>query len=172
MAMKRTVVVVAAGLMVLGGSLAFAEGMKPGLWEITSKNKMQGVEMPVMPAIPPEQLAKMKEMGIQIPSSDGGQGITVRHCVTKEEAEKGAPSPPDPDSKTKCVQKDVKKEGNKMSWKMECTGEHPATGTGSMVFEGPEGYSGTSTIITKDPKQGTMTMNSTYSGKWISDSCK
>ena len=50
-------------IFVSSGTATAAVTMKPGLWEITSNNQMAGLQMP---AIPPEQMAKMKAMGIQL----------------------------------------------------------------------------------------------------------
>ena len=131
-------------LLPLAVVTAQAEIMKPGQWEITSENQMAGM---------------------------GGQGmsVTVRHCVTKEQAEKGVP--PQPKNDQHCEQKSVKREGNKVSWSMECSGEHPVSGTGSVVFDSPEHYQGNSTIDMKDPKHP-MTMKQRYSGKWLSATCE
>ncbi len=158
-------------LLPLAVVTAQAEIMKPGQWEITSENQMAGMAgMPAMPAVPPEQMAKMKEMGIKMPGMGGqGMSVTVRHCVTKEQAEKGVP--PQPKNDQHCEQKSVKREGNKVSWSMECSGEHPVSGTGSVVFDSPEHYQGNSTIDMKDPKHP-MTMKQRYSGKWLSATCE
>lgn len=166
--MKSTASLLLAALSLSAMAGAHAETMKPGLWEITTQ--MEGAGMPAMPAIPPEQMAKMKEMGIKMPNMGSqGMGVTVRHCVTKEQAEKGVP--PQPKNDQHCEQKSVKREGNKVSWSMECTGERQVSGTGSIVFESPESYKGSSTINMKDPQRGAMTMKQSYSGKWLSASC-
>lgn len=155
-------------LLMAGASASAAETMKPGLWEISTR--MEGTGMPAMPAMPSGQMAKMKEMGIQMPAM-GGQGmtVTVRHCVTREQAEKGVP--PQPKNDPQCTQKSVKREGNKVSWSMECSGEHAASGSGSVVFESPERYRGDSVIHMKDSGHGAMTMKQNYSGKWLSAAC-
>lgn len=167
---KKTLASCGALFLLTAGTSAFAvETMKPGLWEITSQ--MDGAGMPAMPAMPPEHMARMKEMGIKMPGMGGqGMSITVRHCVTKEQAEKGVP--PQPKNDRHCEQKSVKREGNKISWSMECTGEHPVSGTGSVVFESPERYQGESTINMKEAKRGAMAMKQSYRGKWLSASCE
>ena len=169
--MNKHATALLATLSLLGAAGAHAQTMKPGLWEITSQNQMEGMSMPAMPAIPPEQMAKMKEMGIKMPSMGGqGMGVTMRHCVTKEQAEKGIP--PQPKNDMRCEQKSVKREGKKVSWSIACTGQHPVTGTGSLMFDSPEHYQGNSTINMQDPQRGAMTMKQSYSGKWLSASCE
>lgn len=142
--------------------------MKPGLWEINTQNQMEGMQMPAMPALPPEQMAKLKEMGIKMPAAGGNtMGFTVRHCVTKEEAEQGVP--PQGKNEEKCTPTNVKRDGNKVSWSVECTGAHPASGSGSVVYESPESYKGNMTVNTKGAQA--MTMKSSYTGKWVSATC-
>ena len=169
MTKQATALLASLFLLPLAAATAQGETMKPGQWEITSENQMEGAAMPAMPAISPEQLAKMQAMGIKMPAMGGkAMSFTVRHCVTKEQAEKGIP--PQPKNDQRCEQKSVKREGNKISWTIECTGEHPVSGIGSIVFDSPEHYQGNSTINMKDPKHP-MTMKQSYSGKWLSATC-
>ena len=154
--------------LVASATASAAVTMKPGLWEITSNNQMAGLQMP---ALPPEQMAQMKAMGIKLPAM-GGQGmqVTVRHCVSKEQAEKGVP--PQPKDDGQCQQKSVARSGNKVSWRVECTGQHAASGTGSVTLSSPESYSGESNITVKQGPTGPMTMKQQFSGKWLSASCE
>lgn len=161
-------------IFVLGAVLAVptahSEGMKPGLWEITSTNNMGGVSMP---AIPPAALAKMKAMGVTLsPAMGGGQSMTIRHCATSAEAEKGVPPLPKNNDRMRCAKMEVTHEGNKVSWKTQCTGERAVTISGNAVYQSPESYSGTSTIITDTPPHGSMTMTSNFSARWVSASCQ
>ena len=157
-------------LLPLATTIAHGETMKPGQWEITSENQIEGAAMPAMPAISPDQLAKMQAKGIKMPGRGGkAMSFTVRHCVTKEQAEKGIP--PQPKNVQHCEQKSVKREGNKISWTIECTGEHPVSGIGSIVFDSPKHYQGNSVINMKDPILP-MTMKQSYSGKWLSATCE
>lgn len=147
-----------------------ADVMKPGLWEIKSSNQMQGRKMPAMPALSPEQQAQMKAMGIKMPAVSGsGMEITVRHCVTPEQAKTGVP--PQPKDRGQCKQANATRNGNKVSWSIECSGEHAASGHGSVTFNSPESYSGESTMTVKESRMGPMTMNQQFIGKWLSASC-
>lgn len=151
---------------------AQADGMKPGLWEVTSKTKMGGGSKPAMPAMTPDQLAQMKSMGIKMPNMAEDQAHTLRHCVTKEQAEKSVPPSQKDSNGMHCEQQDVKKQGNKVSWKVQCTGKQTVTGSGSMNYESPERYNGTSTMTSVDPQHGSMTISNSFSGKWLSAACK
>jgi hypothetical protein len=155
------------------GNASAAALMKPGLWEINTQNQMDGAAMPAMPNIPPEQMAKLKEMGIKMPAAMGGPGgmnFTIRHCVTKEEAESGVP--PQSKDDNKCTPTSVKRDGNKVSWSVQCTGAHPASGSGSVVYESPESYKGNMSVSAKDAQYGAMTMKTSYSGKWLAAACE
>ncbi len=163
---KLACLVIAAGASLA----ATAHAMKPGLWEITSQ--MSGGGMPAMPAMPEAQRKQMEAMGIKMPGAAGGaMSVVVKHCITKEQAEKRQPPQSDEDRKQKCEQKDVKTSGNTVTWKIECTGERKMTGTGSMTYQGEESYKGESTFTMQDAKRGPTTMKQNYSGKWLAAAC-
>lgn len=148
-----------------------ADVMKPGLWEIKSSNRMEGRKMPAMPTLSHEQQAQMKAMGIKMPAMSGnGMEITVRHCVTPEQAKTGVP--PQPKDRGQCKQANATRNGNKVSWSIECTGEHAASGHGTVTFNSPESYSGESTMTVKESRMGPMTMQQQFSGKWIAAACE
>lgn len=147
---------------------ANAYAMKPGMWEITTQ--MSGDNMPKMPTMSEAQRRQMEAHGIKMPSAaGGGMQAVVKHCVTKEQAEKREPPPADP--RNKCEQKDVKHSGNTVTWRVECNGERKMSGSGSMTYQGEEAYSGESTFTMQDPNRGPMTMKQSYSGKWLSATC-
>ena len=155
-----------------GASLAAtAHAMKPGLWEITTQ--MSGAGMPAMPKMSDAQRKQMEAMGVKMPGgAGGGMGVVVKHCVTKEQAEKRQPPQSDEDRSQKCEQRDIKVSGNTVTWKIECTGERKMTGTGSITYQGEESYKGESTFNMQDPKRGPTTMQQNFSGKWLAASCK
>lgn len=159
-------------LLIAGvGLVAEVQAMKPGMWEITSQ--MSGGDMPAMPAISDAERKKMEAMGIKMPAMAGGaMTVAVKHCVTKEQAEKRVPPPSEEDRRHKCEQKDVKISGNTVTWKMECTGEQKMTGTGTITYQGEESYKGESTFNMQDAKRGPITMKQNYSGKWLAAACK
>ncbi|MEZ0317918.1 MAG: DUF3617 domain-containing protein, partial [Methylophilaceae bacterium] len=61
-----------------------ADSLKPGQWETSMKMKMAN-----MPQIPPEQLAQMKQMGIEMPFGD--KPMVVQQCITPEQAKLDKP---------------------------------------------------------------------------------
>lgn len=103
--------------------------MKPGRWEVTTQMDMPG--MPVkMPA------------------------MTQTRCVTPEQA-KNPGDTVDPGGRGRgnnnCKTSDYKVDGNKVTWKMACTGAEAMTGDGEMVFNG-DSYAGKMTMTM--PAQG------------------
>ncbi|MFY9329363.1 MAG: DUF3617 domain-containing protein [Georgfuchsia sp.] len=168
--MKKSLVLLVACSSVVCTGLAHAEVMKPGLWEISTQ--MSGDGMPAMPQIPEAQRKQMEAMGIKMPQmSGGGLGITTKICVTPEQAKKGVPPSVNKNGE-KCDQTDVKTSGKTISWKMVCTGEHKMTGKGSVTYDSPEHFSGDTTMNMQDGPQGPMTMNSKFSGSFVSANCK
>jgi hypothetical protein len=157
-------------LSLLAASSAQAQ-MKPGLWEISAQ--MSGGGMPAMPKLSAQERKQMESMGIKIPGGGGGpMTMAIKTCVTKEQAEKRLPPQTDEDKRQRCEQKDMKVSGNTTTWKIECNGEQKVTGSGTMTYNGPESYKGESTITTQDPRHGPMTMQQSYSGKWLAANCK
>jgi len=112
-------------------------------------------------------------MGVKIPGAAGGaMSVVVKHCVTKEQAEKRQPPQSDEDRRQHCEQKDIKTSGNTTTWKIECTGEQKMTGTGSITYQGEESYKGESTFNMQDAKRGPTIMKQNYSGRWLAAACK
>jgi hypothetical protein len=62
--------------------------------------------------------------------------VTSKLCTAKEWTQ-----PPPGGDKT-CVATDFQKVGNKATWKMQCSGEMPMTGTGELNFVGTDSYTG------------------------------
>lgn len=116
--------------------------IREGRWEVTTQ--MQMANMPM-------QLPPMK---------------TTR-CVTAEEVKDPASAVPrGAPGDNSCKVSDQKVEGNKISWKMACTGQQKMTGSGEIVVNG-DTYDGVAKM-TMD--MGEMTMK--YSAKRLGDCTK
>ena len=71
-----------AAAIVLPLAAAAAEHRKPGLWQLTMQtNFTKGG-----PQIPPDQLARMQQLGIKMPGMGGPS--TLQSCLSPEEAAK------------------------------------------------------------------------------------
>ena len=162
---------VATCAITLCASVAYAETMKPGLWEFTTQ--MNGGGMPAMPKMSDAQRKQMEAMGIKMPqTSGGGIGITTKVCITPDQAKKGVP-PSSGNDQEKCEQTDVKTSGKTTTWKMTCTGKHKVNGNGSVTYDSAEQFSGETTLNMEQGPQGVpAVMNNKYSGKFLTADCK
>ena len=106
--MKRMLVCSVIVLVLLPAAVPAADGMRPGMWEITSTMNVPGMPMNMPPT-------------------------TVKQCYTKEDVK---------DQKKlinkdkNCTVTDFKSTGNKVAWKMKCTGQNAGTFSGETTFAG------------------------------------
>ena len=139
--MKALALATATVLSLVAVPHVLAQGaLREGKWEVTTQMQIPGVP-------------------VQLPSN------TRVQCVTQAQQEDPAstlPSGP-PDPNTHCTASDYHRDGNKVTWKVTCTGSQPMTGEGSIVVDGDR-YDGTM-VMTMD--QGSMTMK--YAGKRVGD---
>ena len=130
--MRKAIIAIVAALAIPAASHA-ADTMREGLWELTTTMDIPGMPMKMAPT-------------------------KVKHCYTKEEV-KDTKSTISRDKNCKVT--DMKQSGNKVSWKMKCTGENPGTFTGETTFKG-DSYDSTMKMVTEG-----QTMNMKVSGKRI-----
>jgi len=125
--------------MVLGGAAALATAGSDELWEVTTKTEMVG-----MPFAMPAQ--------------------TSRFCIPAgEENNPDAILPKDEEQE--CAMGDVRVDGNKTTWKVECTGEEPMTGSGE-IEHSDGSYTGTMRLQGSSDGQP-INLIMTYGGKRI-----
>jgi hypothetical protein len=107
--MKKNVIVLAAvAFVALSCISVFASNeMHEGMWEITSSIDMPGMPIKVPPTV-------------------------VRHCYTKEDVKDQKKVVANKNSD--CTVTDMKKSGNKVTWKMQCTGKSKGTFSGETLF--------------------------------------
>lgn len=106
--MRRALIAVFCVLVVPTMSLA-ADGMRDGLWEITTKMEMPGMPMKMKPTV-------MKHCYTQADVADRKKVIASRD--------------------KNCTVTEMKNTGNKVSWAMKCTGQNAGTMKGETVFSG------------------------------------
>lgn len=125
-------------------ALAWATGasaeMREGLWEITSKAEMKGMQM-------------------QMPPN------TVKQCITKNDA---VPKPDKQDKSQECAIKNQRMSGDTVTYAMECKGKDGTivNVSGKMTYKG-NAFDGVSDTTIKSKGQGTMQMTSKMSGKYL-----
>ena len=110
---------------------------KDELWEVTTKMEMPGMPM----AMPPQ---------------------VTRQCVAKSKGDEGYIP-----TRDNCKVVDSKRSGNRVTFRMTCTGKDAMDATGEIVF-GSGSYDGRMQMAMKAEGQ-TMTMNNTFTGKRVGD---
>ncbi len=105
--MKKAVIALLSALVIPVACNA-AETMRDGYWELTTTMEMPGMPMKMPPT-------------------------TIKHCYTKEDVkdQKKAIS-----TNKDCTVVDFKESGNKITWKMKCTGQSAGESSGVTVFNG------------------------------------
>jgi hypothetical protein len=172
--MKRILVAaVLAGAL----SLAFGQSLKPGLWESTHKTSFGGDSQMAaqmaeaqkqMANMPPEQRKMMEDMmksrGMSMSPGAGG-AMTVKYCLTKEQAERKEI----PTQKGDCKSTQLPAGPGKMKMTFTCTNP-PSSGEGEVTFASPDAYSMkmvVNTTIQGKPEK----INMEGSGRWLGTDC-
>jgi hypothetical protein len=105
--MKRIFIALLCTLVLPAASFA-ADMMRDGYWELTTTMDMPGMPMKMPPT-------------------------TIKHCYTREDVKD--------EKKTittdkNCTVTDMKRSGNKITWKMTCTGKNAGEFSGETVYKG------------------------------------
>lgn len=133
--MQRTVLMaLLATTLAIPVMTSAADGIREGLWEIRSEMDMPGMPVKMPPSV-------------------------TKHCYSKQDVQ---------DSRNvisrdkNCTVTELKSSGNRVSWKMKCTGENAGTFSGETVFAG-DSY--TSTMKMQGEGKKKMSMNMKVRGK-------
>ena len=141
---------------------ALAAHGKVGLWEITTHMSMPGMAA----QIPPEALARMKAMGMQMP---GNQTFTAQHCMTAEEVAQDKPPPMH--NAQDCTMSNYAHDAHSVNVDMVCkTADMVGQGHVSVAYDSDEHYSG-SFSFTGTAHGHPANMTNSFDGKWISADC-
>ncbi len=151
------------------GSLA--QGMKPGLWEMTQKPQLDPAQQAkmdqarqAMANMPPDKRQMMEQMmnshGVQMNMGPAGE-ITIKTCISKEQA---ARHELPVDDKGRCKQQ-VSRSGNTVRSHFVCT-EPASEGDGEFTFDSPEHYSSKLSV----QRQG-RSMSMSGEGRWLGADC-
>ena len=104
--MKKIAIAVLSTL-VLPATIFAADTMREGYWELITTTEMPGMPM----EIPPTK---------------------IKHCYTKEDVKDQRKTI---STDKNCTITDFKQSGNKISWKMKCTGENSGVFSGETIFK-------------------------------------
>lgn len=142
--------------------------VKTGLWETTATIERSGV-----PPIPPEVLAKLTpEQRAKIEEKTGAKTSVHKHCLKREELDKPLPFGRDEKEKSACNRIMVTSSRSKQEFHVECTaGGMKQNGTVRIEAVDSENVKG-STQMSVTNGTHTMTVNATFSGKWIGAACE
>jgi len=168
--MKTAAFLLLAGL----ASVAQAQNMKPGLWEFKqtpqldpARQAQMAQAQKAMESMPPERRQMMEQMMAQrgISMNMAGGTITIKTCVTKEQAERNmAPV----HHQGNCTQ-DVKRSGSTINTHFVCT-DPASEGEATVTLRGNEGFSNDVTI--RHERQGKMeTTKVSGEGRWLGADC-
>ncbi|WP_048439493.1 DUF3617 domain-containing protein [Caenimonas sp. SL110] len=166
---------VIATVFTVFAAAAGAQGLKPGLWEITNKMQMDGERgqqlaqaQAQMAAMPPEQRKMMEEMmakqGVKL-GAGGPGGMSVKICMTKEMADRNEM----PVQQGDCKTTQQARSGNTMKMAFVCTNP-PSSGEGQVTFMGPEAYA-MKMAVTTSMQGKPERMNMEGQGKWQGSDC-
>ena len=164
----------ALGFVLLAGAAGAADApppldVRPGMWEATTTSETTGV-----PPIPPEILARMTPEQKAMLEARMKQGVspgktTVRkHCITKEEINKGLTFGDDHGS---CQRTVVSGSSSKQEIRIECSNSGiKATGTIRIEAIDPE-HVKFSVQVTSGDGAHSMKINTAGNSKWVSAPC-
>lgn len=170
--MKQTAMI----LLCLAALPAWAQQLKPGLWELSNRIASASPEtMQAMAAaqqqmanMPPEQRKMMEQMmarhGVSMNLAEGG-GVKLTYCLTKEMAEKQELPSGQPGQ---CTTTRTPVPGG-MNVTFNCT-KPPSSGNGQVIFNGNTGYSMRMNVNSSaHGKPQNMVVEG--SGRWLAADC-
>lgn len=169
--MKIPAILLFAGLL---AGAAHAQQMKPGLWEFKqtpqldpARQAQMAQAQKAMESMPPEQRQMIEKMMAQkgVNVSMSGGGITIKTCVTKEQAERNmAPV----NHQGNCTQ-EIKRSGSTIQTHFVCT-DPASEGDATVTLRGNEGF--TNDVTIRHQRQGkTETTKVSGEGRWLGADC-
>jgi hypothetical protein len=164
--MRKTAISILMFSMLVSSVTAWAAGqIKPGLWEMTVKSDA----FKDIPKMPPEQLKKMREMGINIPQIQDG-GMVSNVCISKEMAERDD-TPQMNQKESGCQSRNYQRSGNTYSLDIVCDGpDMKGAGKIKGAYSGNERFN--SSYDFKGTAHGQpVNHRQESSGKWLNADC-
>jgi hypothetical protein len=139
---------------------ALAGHIRAGLWEMK-----EHLHMPMAAMIPPEQMARMRAMGVQMPTD---RTTTISYCVSAADA---ANDKPPPVHNRDCAMSNMIYTARTFSANMVCVGsEMQGQGHVSVSFDGDQHYSG-SYAANMSVGGRTADISNSFEARWISADC-
>ncbi len=152
---------------------AAAAGRDPGLWEFKTKAQVEGqpqAGMPDLSKIPPEQRAQVEAMMAQRGMSIGADGMTIKMCVTPEQAARDdSYQPRHAEGANSDCKSTHQRSGDTITFESTCTKPRPMKSSGKVTISGSKSFSGYTDSETPAPPRKTHVE---FSGRWLSSDCQ
>ncbi|MBV8036697.1 DUF3617 domain-containing protein [Roseateles sp.] len=163
-------------LLLLAGlaGLAHAQAMKPGLWELKQtpqldpeRQAQMAQAQKAMESMSPEQRKMMESMMGQHGVSMGfsGGAITIKACITKEQAERNMT----PTGERGNCTHNSQRSGNVIKTRFVCT-DPVGEGESTVTLKGGDGFSN-QVRITRQRNGKTETTTMSGEGRWLGSDC-
>jgi len=169
--MKFPAILLFAGL---AAGAVHAQNMKPGLWEFKQTPQLDPARkaqmdqaQKAMESMPAEQRQMMEKMMASrgISMNMAGGSITLKTCVTKEQADRNMA----PVNHQGNCQQDVKRSGNTIQTHFVCT-DPASEGDATVTLRGNEGF--TNDVTVRHQRQGkTEVTKVSGEGRWLGADC-
>lgn len=104
----KKIVIAFLSTLVLPATIFAADMMRDGNWELVTTMDIPGIPMKMPPT-------------------------KIEHCYTKEDVKDQRKTI---STDKNCAVTDLKQSGNKVTWKMKCTGRNPGEFSGETIFKG------------------------------------
>ena len=168
--MRRLLLLCLATLLASTAGAQDPVTMKAGLWEIKQHPKLDPKRQAQLDAaqkqlasLPPEQRQMMEQMMAQrgVQMNMAGGTITIKACISEEQAKRGAPPVSD---KGNCKQ-DIQRSGNTIHSHFSCT-DPASEGDSTVTITGANSYTTQAHIV-----HGTETIDVTGDAHWLGTDC-
>lgn len=146
-------------------ALANSAELKPGQWSMSVSMQMAG-----MPQLSADQLAQMKQLGVDLPMLSGKPTV-VPQCITPEQAALKKPITPTQNPDDQCSVQNYRQSGKTVSGDMVCSGDLKAKGHFEMTVTSATSYSGKWTLQGVTSGGQAINQSSDIKATWIKDKC-
>ncbi len=163
--MKSRILLLATVFAIAIPAMAADPELKPGQWETTIHMQMAG-----MPQLTTEQIAQMKQLGIDT-SILSGQPTVMQQCITPEQASLQKPLDLSSNTDQQCVIKNYKKSGKTVSGDMVCNGDLKAQGHFEMTVDSNTSYKGKWALKGMTKEGLPVDQTTDISARWLKAKC-
>jgi len=154
----------------LFSATTFAQGMKPGLWEMSTQMPENPAAQQQMAKMSPAERKQMEKLMAQQGIQMVGNLLIDKVCITPEMANKDIAQEMAKSTassqKANCTTSSSPRVGNTLTSSFTCDSKPPFTGKVEMTFQSDTAYSMKMHVV-----RGEQTLDSQGSGQWLSADC-